>query len=203
MLRIAPSVNLTSPGHFFAYDEALETFGVKFVKQNVTRIPTDSEELKLKIKATQLEKEQTDMLICDYIGDYIQSSKSRINQLVATYDIGIRRLQAIVNQEILLTEDYITVERRAKNITCVTVADISKMKKEKKIEVREEKEKEKESKRGRGRGREKGRGRGEGEEKEEEVNKPYNERVLKIILSLIKILKFFHGKNNNKTLIYF
>ncbi|GES94350.1 hypothetical protein GLOIN_2v1829825 [Rhizophagus clarus] len=77
MLRIAPSVNLTSPRHFFAYDEALETFGVKFVKQNVTRIPTDSEELKLKIKATQLEKERTDMLICDYIGDYIQSSKPR------------------------------------------------------------------------------------------------------------------------------
>ncbi|GBC00037.1 hypothetical protein RclHR1_37170001, partial [Rhizophagus clarus] len=61
MLCVAPSVNLTSPGHFFAYDEALETFGVKFVKQNVTRIPTDSEELKLKIKATQLEKERTDM----------------------------------------------------------------------------------------------------------------------------------------------
>ncbi|PKC53456.1 hypothetical protein RhiirA1_404310, partial [Rhizophagus irregularis] len=75
MLRVAPSVNLTNPGHFFAYDEALETFGVKFVKQNVTRIPTDSEELKLKIKATQLEKERTDMLICDYIGDYVQSSK--------------------------------------------------------------------------------------------------------------------------------
>ncbi|PKC05955.1 hypothetical protein RhiirA5_378214 [Rhizophagus irregularis] len=32
MLRVAPSVNLTNPGHFFAYDEALETFGVKFVK---------------------------------------------------------------------------------------------------------------------------------------------------------------------------
>uniref|UniRef100_U9T453 Uncharacterized protein n=1 Tax=Rhizophagus irregularis (strain DAOM 181602 / DAOM 197198 / MUCL 43194) TaxID=747089 RepID=U9T453_RHIID len=57
MLRIAPSINLISSGHFFAYDEALKTFGIKFVKQNVTRIPTDSEELKLKIKATQLEKE--------------------------------------------------------------------------------------------------------------------------------------------------
>jgi hypothetical protein len=71
MLRIAPSVNLTNPGHIFAYDEALETFGVKFVKQNVTRIPTDTEELKLKIRATQLEKERMDMLNCDYIGDYV------------------------------------------------------------------------------------------------------------------------------------
>ncbi|GBC22673.2 hypothetical protein GLOIN_2v1787832 [Rhizophagus irregularis DAOM 181602=DAOM 197198] len=73
MLRTAPSINLTSPGHFFAYDEALETFGVKFVKQNVIRIPADREELKLRIKATQLEKERTEMLICDYIGDSVQS----------------------------------------------------------------------------------------------------------------------------------
>jgi hypothetical protein len=75
MLCLAPSVNLTSPGHFFGYDEALETFGVKFVKQNVTRIPANGEELKLKIKATQLEKERTEMLICDYIGDSVQSSR--------------------------------------------------------------------------------------------------------------------------------
>ncbi|GBC13396.2 hypothetical protein GLOIN_2v1787832 [Rhizophagus irregularis DAOM 181602=DAOM 197198] len=75
MLHIAPSVNLTSPGHFFAYDEALEIFEVTFVKQNVIRIPTDGEELKLKIKATQLEKERTEMLICDYIGDSVQSSR--------------------------------------------------------------------------------------------------------------------------------
>ncbi|PKK55403.1 hypothetical protein RhiirC2_859033 [Rhizophagus irregularis] len=77
MLRTAPSINLTSPGHFFAYDEALETFGVKFVKQNVTRILADGEELKLRIKATQLEKERTEMLICDYIGDSVQSSRPR------------------------------------------------------------------------------------------------------------------------------
>jgi hypothetical protein len=152
MLNIVPSVNLTSPGHFFAYDEALETFGVKFVKQNVTRIPADKEELKLKIKATQLEKERTEMLICDYIGDSVQSSQPHnvqfrkekiwelahllinafeftnplenpifeycnnlnddgVNQLVTSYNIGIKRLQTIVNQEILLTENYTTAGR--------------------------------------------------------------------------------------------
>ncbi|UZN99537.1 uncharacterized protein OCT59_000804 [Rhizophagus irregularis] len=132
MLHIAPSVNLTSPGHFFAYDEALEIFEVTFVKQNVIRIPTDGEELKLKIKATQLEKERTEMLI--------------------------------LNQEILLTEHYTTVGRRARNIIRVTVADITKMKKEKKIEMREEKEKEKRKgrERGRERGSESGRGSGKG-----------------------------------------
>ncbi|UZO10244.1 uncharacterized protein OCT59_001840 [Rhizophagus irregularis] len=207
MLRTAPSINLTSPGHFFAYDEALEIFGVKFVKQNVTRIPADGEELKLRIKATQLEKEQTEMLICDYIGDSVQSSRPRnvqsrkekiwelahllinafeslnplenpvfefcnnlnddgVNQLIIAYDIGIKRLQTIANQEIFLTESYTTIGRRARNITRVTVADITKMKKEKKIEIREEKEKEK-GRGGRGRGRRRGRGRGRGRGGEE------------------------------------
>ncbi|UZO04720.1 uncharacterized protein OCT59_025091 [Rhizophagus irregularis] len=162
MLRTAPPVNLTNPGHFFAYDEALETFGVKFVKQNITRISTDKEELKLRIRATQLEKDRTDMLLCDYIGDNVKSSQQRnvqsrknkvwelahllidvfesldpfnhpifefcknlnqeeINQLVTVYDIGIKRLQSIIDQEILLTEDYTTVGRRARNINRIIV----------------------------------------------------------------------------------
>ncbi|CAB5367579.1 unnamed protein product [Rhizophagus irregularis] len=133
------------------------------------------------------------MLICDYIGDSIQSSRPHnsenplenpvfefcnnlnddgVNQLVTAYDIGIKRLQTIVNQEILLTEHYTTVGRRARNIIRVTVADITKMKKEKKIEMRKEKEKEKrkgrerereresESKRGSGSGRGSGKGSG-------------------------------------------
>ena len=45
MLRIAPSVNLASPEHFLAYDEVLETFGIKFVNQNIARIPENEEEL--------------------------------------------------------------------------------------------------------------------------------------------------------------
>ena len=39
-----------------------------------------------------------------------------INQLISAYNIGINRLQAIVNQEILLTENYITVGQKARNI---------------------------------------------------------------------------------------
>ncbi|GES95214.1 hypothetical protein GLOIN_2v1768552 [Rhizophagus clarus] len=176
MLCVAPSVNLTSPGHFFAYDEALETFGVKFVKQNVTRIPTDSEDSKPRNVQSRKEKiwELVHLLVNAFkstnpfenpIFEFCNNLNDEgINQLVAAYDISIRRLQAIVNQEILLTEDYTTVGKRARNITRVTVADISKMKKEKKIEVREEREKEKESKKGRerGRGKERGKGRGKG-----------------------------------------
>jgi hypothetical protein len=119
------------------------------VTQNITRIPENEEELKLKIRATQLEKERTEMLICNYIGDPVQSSRSHnvqsrkekiwklahllidafestdpfnhpifefcsnlnhdVDQLLSAYDIGIKRLQAIVNQKILLTEVYTTV----------------------------------------------------------------------------------------------
>ncbi|UZO09619.1 uncharacterized protein OCT59_029835 [Rhizophagus irregularis] len=219
MLRTAPSINLTSPGHFFAYDEALETFGVKFVKQNVTRIPADGEELKLRIKATQLEKERTEMLICDYIGDSVQSSRPRnvqsrkekiwelahllinafeslnplenpvfefcnnlnddgVNQLIIAYDIGIKRLQTIANQEIFLTESYTTIGRRARNITRVTVADITKMKKEKNRNKRRKRKRKRErrerKRKGEGeRERERegeGKREGEGGGKEEETN---------------------------------
>ena len=139
------------------------------------------------------------MLICDYIGDSVQSSRPHniqsrkekiwelanllinafesanpsenlifefcnnlndegVNQLVTAYDIGIKRLQTIINQEILLTENYTTAGRRVRNVIRVTVADIAKMKKERKIELREEKEKKKEGERKRGRGRGRGRG---------------------------------------------
>ena len=53
-----------------------------------------------------------------------------IDKLFAAYDIGIERLQTIVNQEIILTEHYTTVGRRARNINHVTVAEINKMRKE-------------------------------------------------------------------------
>ncbi|CAB5186851.1 unnamed protein product [Rhizophagus irregularis] len=190
----------------------------------------NKEELKLRIRATQLEKDRTDMLLCDYIGDNVKSSQQRnvqsrknkvwelahllidvfesldpfnhpifefcknlnqeeINQLVTVYDIGIKKLQSIIDQEILLTEDYTTVGRRARNINRIivlrnesiesslhitrldltrselyriTVAEIARMKKEKKEEEREEKRKEKENKRGKGRGRGRGRDRGRG-----------------------------------------
>ena len=38
-------------GHYFAFDEVLETFGVKFVKQNITGNVINADNLKLQIKA--------------------------------------------------------------------------------------------------------------------------------------------------------
>lgn len=42
-------------GHYFAFDEALKTFSVKFIKQNINGNVIDEDKLKLQVKATQSE----------------------------------------------------------------------------------------------------------------------------------------------------
>jgi hypothetical protein len=46
LLNFAFSVNLTCDGHFYAFDEALETFGVKYIKENITGNVYNTENLK-------------------------------------------------------------------------------------------------------------------------------------------------------------
>ena len=55
LLKCVCSVNLTHPGHYFAFDEALERFGVKFVKQNIGGKILNDEELKSQISSVQIE----------------------------------------------------------------------------------------------------------------------------------------------------
>ena len=68
-LQIVGSVNLTADEYFFAYDEALECFGVKFVKQNMTGRPTDLDNLKLVIKAAQNERDRLLALHAEFVTD--------------------------------------------------------------------------------------------------------------------------------------
>ena len=51
LLSFASLVNLTHDGHFYAFDEALETFGVKYIKENITGNIYNNENLKRQIKA--------------------------------------------------------------------------------------------------------------------------------------------------------
>src|SRR5207245_9087627 len=53
LLQYVCSVNLTREGHYFGFDEALERFGVKFVKQNIDGNRMDEENLKAKISSVQ------------------------------------------------------------------------------------------------------------------------------------------------------
>jgi hypothetical protein len=71
LLQYVCSVNLTQPGHFFGFDEALERFGVKFIKQNISGNYMDPEELKLQISSVQAERDQLTMLLSEYVGDDI------------------------------------------------------------------------------------------------------------------------------------
>ena len=68
-LQAVGSTNLTASEHFFAFDEALETFGVKFIKQNMTGCSTDLENLKLVIKAAQNERDRLMALHAEYVSD--------------------------------------------------------------------------------------------------------------------------------------
>ncbi|RHZ48801.1 hypothetical protein Glove_541g10 [Diversispora epigaea] len=56
-------------GHYFAFDEALETFGVKFIKQNITGNLIDINNLKLQIKAAQSERDRIGILLSEYLDD--------------------------------------------------------------------------------------------------------------------------------------
>jgi len=69
LLTYVSSVNLTREGHYFAFDEALELFGVKFIKQNITGKVTGLENLMLQIKSVQSEHECMMLLFSEFVED--------------------------------------------------------------------------------------------------------------------------------------
>ncbi len=77
LLQYVCFVNLTSSGHFFAFDEALERFGVKFVKQNIGGNCMDIDNLKLQISSVQAERDRLSLLISEYVGDISSSREQR------------------------------------------------------------------------------------------------------------------------------
>ena len=71
LFRHVCSVNLTPPGHYFAFDEALEQFGVSFVKQNIRGKLVDSNDLRQQISSVQAEKDHLTLLVSEYVGDMV------------------------------------------------------------------------------------------------------------------------------------
>ena len=49
LLQMVYSVNLTREGYYLAFDEALETYGIKYTKQNITGNLTDQQTIISKI----------------------------------------------------------------------------------------------------------------------------------------------------------
>ena len=54
----------------FGFDEALETFDVKFIKQHVSGNVIDEKKLKDQIKGAQDERERINLLMSEYLGDH-------------------------------------------------------------------------------------------------------------------------------------
>ena len=104
LLNYTGSVNLTRDGHYFAFDEALETFGVKFIKQNITGNVINEENLKRQIKSAQNEKERMNLLFSEFLGDTVMSKSDRavnnrheilwnlVDKLVETFQVDKHKL---------------------------------------------------------------------------------------------------------------
>ncbi|POG66336.1 hypothetical protein GLOIN_2v1802638 [Rhizophagus irregularis DAOM 181602=DAOM 197198] len=76
-LRLCVSINLAREGHYPAFDEALETHGVAYIKQNITGNSCNQENLELQIKATQEERNRIDTLLNEFLGTYTYQHKDR------------------------------------------------------------------------------------------------------------------------------
>ncbi|GES96424.1 hypothetical protein GLOIN_2v1482460 [Rhizophagus clarus] len=61
----------------FGFDEALETFGVRFIKGNISGNIIDEKNLKDQIKASQSERERIDLLMSEYLNDNSISHSER------------------------------------------------------------------------------------------------------------------------------
>ncbi|RIA86648.1 hypothetical protein C1645_828976 [Glomus cerebriforme] len=91
LLKCVCSVNLTHPGHYFAFDEALERFGVKFIKQNIGGKTMDMDELKSQISSVQTERDSIMAIKVSTIG---------FSKIFTCYNLGIARLIAIQRQDV-------------------------------------------------------------------------------------------------------
>jgi hypothetical protein len=69
LLYHVASVNLTREGRYFAFDEALERFGVKFIKNNIGGDLINPENLRRQIQGAQAEKERLNKMIAEFTDD--------------------------------------------------------------------------------------------------------------------------------------
>ncbi|RIA89763.1 hypothetical protein C1645_824334 [Glomus cerebriforme] len=97
LLKHACLINIIREKHFFAFDEALETFGVKYVKQNISGNPINTEQLKNQIKAVQSERDQINLFLFEFLDDNV------------AYQVGEECLNAILKQDVLKSEKRVAI----------------------------------------------------------------------------------------------
>jgi len=100
LLQHACSVNITKEGHYLAFDEALEFFGVKFVKQNLKNRIIDEKDLKQQIKAVQSERARTDLLFSIFNDNHIPSESAHtINERSAAVEQLAKKILEAFNSQ--------------------------------------------------------------------------------------------------------
>jgi hypothetical protein len=98
-MQNAASVNLTDHEHYLGYDEALERFGVKFVKQTIVGNAMDEENLKNNIRSAQTIHERLNTVLSEFINDATISKgtralKTRQEAMWKTADLLLRAFKA-------------------------------------------------------------------------------------------------------------
>ncbi|CAB5326022.1 unnamed protein product [Rhizophagus irregularis] len=116
-----------------AFDKALETFGVKFIKQNVTGNVIDQENLKRQVKASQSEYERIELFLNEYLHNNTSTNHERSTNLrkdemwsLECYKQGLHRIHLIYVQEVLKKEKIDTTGRRVKEVLVTKYKDIEK-----------------------------------------------------------------------------
>ncbi|RIB24556.1 hypothetical protein C2G38_2168309 [Gigaspora rosea] len=142
-LRSVPSINLTQKGHFLGYDKFIETYGVKFLKENMTEFAGGQvvnkklrsvksclealweliNELKLAFNSQQPE-------FYTLFGETTQLTNKGYQQMFASYKKGINRLNNIVEQDIYKTTPQVKKGRCIPDIIPMNVTKTKKRVKE-------------------------------------------------------------------------
>ncbi|CAJ0758173.1 20810_t:CDS:2, partial [Entrophospora sp. SA101] len=116
-LQAAPSVNLTKENHYLAYNETLEIFGIKFVKQNLPGNVKSSEDLKNLIKTVQVERERMLMLYDEFVDESNVPRKERnvnehrqamwglADELLKTFESNLPERSILLKETTQLTKE--------------------------------------------------------------------------------------------------
>ncbi|RIA94114.1 hypothetical protein C1645_818490 [Glomus cerebriforme] len=120
--------NLKNTHHTcFRFDEALETFGMKFIKQHVSGNVIDKKNLKDQIKGAQDERERIDLLMSEYLDNHSISYSKRA---IESYKESLWELvhDLVYLQEVLGIERRNTQGRRIAGIVRTKLKDYNQKK---------------------------------------------------------------------------
>lgn len=120
--KIPRDVNEDSRHVCFGFDEALKTFGVRFIKQNVYGNIIDEKNLRDQIKSSQDERERIDLLMSEYLNDYavsyseraIKSHKKSLWELVNDFITGFGMSDPLSHQ---LFQEYTPTEMHKEGLS--------------------------------------------------------------------------------------